>query len=523
MLFIPQSLLFLIPMRLVRGLHLFYCIFLILSLFSTVKGYAQNDIEPQKRQFRGMWIATVNNLDWPSKPNMSVWRMKREFVKHLNLAQELGMNAVIVQVRPMSDAFYPSELEPWSQFLSGKQGESPPRDFDPMQFMVEETHQRAMEFHAWFNPYRVMRNMDRAHISPDHVYFQHPDWFVTYANTAFFDPGVKPARKFLERVVADVVTKYDIDAIHFDDYFYPGKLEAFDFPDSLSFKKYGTEFTEETKDDWRRENVNLLVKELYDTINYLKPWVHFGISPFGVWRNKDQDAEGSATWVTQTDYDDLYADVRAWCREGWMDYVLPQSYHSLGMEIMDYAEVANWWGKNHGSVNYYIGQAPFRLGTTNAGQAWSQGNEIDRQLTFNSTVRGLQGSAFFRAEMFKKNPYGLNDTLKSKFYKYAALPPISHDDRNRTFEANLVITHFDNRRNNIELEWTSDKPDEIMYYVVYASGNTSDPKNILAITSDTSIKIKKEHLEGDEIPIYIRAVDKYRVESMALIVYAELN
>jgi len=276
---------------------------ILLIIFVCQSGViAQNNmgITPHKRQFRGVWMASVRNLDWPSKPGLSNRQLKKEYIKQIDKLRDLGMNAVIVQIRPTGDAFYPSEFEPWSEFLTGQQGVPPSPFFDPLEFMINETHKRSMEFHAWFNPYRAIRNNLDAILSPKHVFFQHPDWFVVYGKDVYFDPGMVPARKFVEKVIADVVTRYDIDAVHFDDYYYPYRLKGIEFPDSLSFSKYGRAYTEENKGDWRRENINLLVKELYDTINHIKPWVHFGISPFGVWRNKSQDPDGSDTQTLQT-------------------------------------------------------------------------------------------------------------------------------------------------------------------------------------------------------------------------------
>jgi uncharacterized lipoprotein YddW (UPF0748 family) len=265
--------------------------------------------------------------------------MKKEFIAQLDLLHELGINAVVVQVRPSADAMYESAFEPWSEFLTGTQGKAPRRNWDPLSFMIEESHERCMEFHAWFNPYRGVRFVETAVVAKEHIYFQHPDWFVQYGDHGYFDPGVPAARKFVERVIADVVTRYDIDGVHFDDYYYPYRIAGEVFPDSASFAKYGGTYPLDQKDDWRRENINMLVRELHDTINALKPWVHFGISPFGVWRNKSNDPRGSDTNTSQTNYDDLFGDAVKWMEEGWLDYIVPQCYQYLGRDIMDYRVV----------------------------------------------------------------------------------------------------------------------------------------------------------------------------------------
>ena len=473
-------------------------------------------ITSHKRQFRGVWIATVYNLDWPSKSGLSIRKLKKEYIKHLDNLRDLGMNAVIVQIRPSGDAFYPSELEPWSKFLTGKQGLAPASSFDPLAFIITETHNRSMEFHAWFNPYRGVRNFSEARLSPTHVFFKHPEWFVIYGKDLYFDAGMVPARKFVEKVITDVVTRYDIDAIHFDDYFYPYRIEGEEFPDTLSFTLFPRAFTPETKEDWRRDNVNLLVKELYDTINYIKPWVHFGISPFGVWRNKTQDPNGSDTQTSQTNYDDLFADTQTWLQNGWLDYILPQCYQYLGRDIMDYRVVTRWWNEHNFGTNFYIGQGPYRLGDSKSGSPWTEGNEIARQLYFNDSIPNLLGSAYFRSKNFMDNPLGINDTLKSNFYLHPALPPASHHDAEKTCDIKIKTIAYIEKRRKIKITWESDFSEQVRYYVIYKSNETEKPENIVAITANNTITIKRKALGTEPYNLRITAVDRYRKESQPL-------
>ncbi|RLD23166.1 MAG: hypothetical protein DRI71_05965, partial [Bacteroidetes bacterium] len=426
---------------------------------------------------------------------------------------ELGMNAAIVQIRPIADAFYPSDYEPWSEFLTGEQGKAPASSFDPLEFMIKETHKRSMEFHAWFNPYRAGRNNLVVKLSPNHVYYQHPDWFVEYGKDVYFDPGMTPARKFVEKVIADVVTRYDIDAVHFDDYYYPYRLEGIEFPDSLSFSLFPRQFSAETKEDWRRDNINLLVHELYDTINYIKPWVHFGISTFGVWRNKSADPEGSDTHTLQTNYDDLYGDALTWLRNGWLDYILPQCYQYMGRPIMDYRIVSQWWSDHNYGTNYYIGQGPFRLGDPDRGERWTEGNEITRQLRFNDSIPNLLGSGYFRSQTFMKNPLGINDSLKAVFYKYPAIPPASHHDVDKTFDVKTNIVQSKISKRKIVVEWEVDKPEQVRFYVIYKSNETNKPENIVAVVAGNGIKLKRKLLSADPENLVITAIDKYRIES----------
>lgn len=487
---------------------------LFLVLCYCLDGAAQQiDPTSHKRQFRGVWIASVHNLDWPSKPGLSVRKIKKEYIKQIEKLKELGMNAVIVQIRPTGDAFYPSTYEPWSEFLTGEQGVEPKAGFDPLEFMINETHKRAIEFHAWFNPYRAIRNNLEAKLSPKHIYNQHPDWFVSYGKDMYFDPGVEPARKFVEKVIADVVTRYDIDAVHFDDYYYPYRLEGQAFPDTLSFAMNARGFTSDSKEDWRRDNINLLVHELYDTINQIKPWVHFGISPFGVWRNKSKDPDGSNTETLQTNYDDLYGDAQAWLRNGWLDYIIPQCYQYMGRDIMDYRIVTRWWNDHNYGVNFYIGQGSFRLGEPKNGPPWNEGNEIERQLYFNDSIPRLLGSAYFRSRTFFNNPLGLNEVLKNKFYKYPALPPSSHHDEAKTFNVNINLLSSKISKRKITMQWAADPVEQVRYYVIYQSNGIDDPKNIISITTENKITLKRKSLRADLDVITITAVNRYRVES----------
>jgi uncharacterized lipoprotein YddW (UPF0748 family) len=487
--------------------------FLILFLIQLTVTAQNTEIIHHKRQFRGVWIATVRNLDWPSKPGLSNRQLKKEYIKQLDKLKELGMNAVIVQVRPIADALYPSAYEPWSEFLTGKQGQAPASSFDPLEFMIRETHKRSMEFHAWFNPYRAFRTNSEAHLSPKHIFFQHPEWFVTYGKDVYFDPGMKPARKFVEKVIADVVTRYDVDAVHFDDYYYPYRLKGKEFPDSLSFSMYPRGFTQGTKEDWRRDNINILVKELYDIINNIKPWVHFGISPFGVWRNKSKDPDGSDTHTLQTNYDDLYGDARTWLQNGWLDYILPQCYQYLGRDIMDYRIVTKWWNDQNYGVNFYIGQGPFRLGNPERGKPWVQGNEIGRQLYFNDSIPNISGSAYFRSETFLENPLGVNEILKNKFYRYPAIPPASHHDVVKVFDVEIKTVRYQVKKKKVALKWKTNLAEEVRYYVIYKSKDINNPEHIVKVTAQSTISIKRELLGPKPYSLYITAVDRYRKES----------
>lgn len=310
------------------------------ALLLTVGAGAQSNPNGRypKREFRGAWIQTVNSRF----RGIPAEQLKQTLISQLNSLQEAGINAIIFQVRPEADALYASQHEPWSRFLTGEQGRIPSPVWDPMQFMIEACHERNMEFHAWINPYRVKTSL-KNELAPTHIYYQHPEWFVTYGDQMFFDPALPHSREYICKIVTDIVSRYDVDAIHMDDYFYPYPVKGMDFPDDASFQRYGGGFSD--KADWRRSNVNILIKKIHETVRALKPWVKFGVSPFGIYRNEKTDPLGSRTNGLQN-YDDLYADVLLWAREGWIDYNIPQIYWEVGHKAADYETLVKWWARH---------------------------------------------------------------------------------------------------------------------------------------------------------------------------------
>ena len=294
--------------------------------------------ENPKQEFRGAWIHTVHQSQYAK---MTTDETKAYLCDQLDKLKAAGCNAVLFQVRPSADAFYPSELEPWSRFLTGTAGKAPSPYWDPLQFMIEESHARGMELHAWLNPYRVTTSKNEK-LPKNHIYYKHPERFVAYDGKLYFDPGQPENRSFIESVVKDLITRYDFDAIHMDDYFYPYPVDGLDFPDSKSYKKYGEGMD---RGDWRRHNVDLLIEGLHEVIEAQKPWVRLGISPFGIWRNKTSDPRGSDTNGFQN-YDGLYADVLLWTEKGWVDYMLPQLYWTLEKKVASSEKLAYWWNDN---------------------------------------------------------------------------------------------------------------------------------------------------------------------------------
>ncbi|MBK8608395.1 MAG: family 10 glycosylhydrolase [Chitinophagaceae bacterium] len=371
-----------------------------------------------KTEFRGVWVATVDNIDWPGRGNYNSDLQKEEFIKLLNYHQSLGINAVIVQVRPVSDAFYPSEFEPWSEFLTGTQGKPPEPYYDPLAFMVEETHKRGMEFHAWMNPYRAVFNIGRSSIAANHITRIHPEWFLTYGDKRYFDPGNKEAQQFLTRVVKDVVKRYAIDAIHFDDYFYPYKIPGREFPDYKTYRQYGNGMS---KDDWRRSNTDSIISMLSCIIKKENPKCQFGISPFGVWRNEAKDSvHGSKTNGAQSNYDDLYADILLWLKKGWIDYVAPQLYWEFGHRVAPFETLLNWWSKHTYGRNCYIGLGIYRA---NSNAARRDNTQLPRQIEAIRNTPNIQGMAFYSSSILMKNPKGWSDSLRLNYFKEPAKTP----------------------------------------------------------------------------------------------------
>lgn len=387
------------------------CIFI--GSFSSL--FAQ---QAPKRELRAAWIATVANIDWPSIPGLPTAQQKAEYIRLLDKLKEVGMNAVVVQIRPAADAFYPSALEPWSYWLTGKQGKAPAPFYDPLKFMIKEAHKRGMEFHAWCNPYRAVFDVRKEdEIAKSSPVRKHPEWFVKYGSKKYFNPGLPAVRNFLVAVITDIVKRYDVDAVHFDDYFYPYRIAGKEFPDGQAFKKYGDG---RSREDWRRHNVDTVIQMLSTAIKTTKPFVKFGISPFGVWRNKEDDPDGSLTRAGQTNYDDLYADVLLWLKKGWIDYVCPQIYWDFNQTAAPYGVLLKWWANHTYGRQLYIGQGLYRIGSRGA---WKDPDEMPRQIDSNRTYPQVKGSIYFSAVKFYKNPLGFNDSLINHFYKYPAIPP----------------------------------------------------------------------------------------------------
>jgi uncharacterized lipoprotein YddW (UPF0748 family) len=373
------------------------------------------------RELRGLWIASVANIDWPAKPGLPVTQQKADYVSLLDRARAAGVNAVFVQIRPTADSFYPSALEPWSQYLTGTQGRDP--GYDPLRFLVSEAHKRDLEFHAWFNPYRISLQGDLGKLAPNHPARLHPDWVVGYGRQLYYNPGIPAVRRFVEQVILDTTRRYDIDGVHFDDYFYPYPVAGQQFPDQQTFARYGGGFAD--IGDWRRSNVNSLISELSFRIHAMKPWIAFGVSPFGIWRDARTDPTGSDTQGGVHDYDDLYADTRTWIRNRWVDYIAPQLYWPVGYTIADYAKLLPWWAHEVAGtgVSLYIGQAVYKIGAASP-PAWQDPAEMPRHIALDRATAGVRGDILYNATTLLADPLRFTDQLRADLYARPAIVPV---------------------------------------------------------------------------------------------------
>ncbi len=425
-----------------------------------------------KYEFRAVWVASVENIDWPSAKGLPVDSQKAEFTRLLDMHQRNGLNAVVVQIRPAADAFFPSPYEPWSEWLTGIQGQAPSPYYDPLAFMIEETHKRGMEFHAWCNPYRAVHTIGKSSVAPDHITRQHPDWFVRFEKTLYFDPGNKEVQDYVTNVIRDIVRRYDIDALHFDDYFYPydiveGGGPGKDFPDNPSYTRYGNGLS---KGDWRRANVDSVVLRVSKVIKEEKPHCKFGISPFAIWRNIDKDTAGSNTHVGVTDYDNLYADILLWMKNGWIDYVVPQIYFEFTHPRAPYALLVDWWASHTYGRQCYIGLAPFLANATPTRPAWRDYNQLTRQIKVLRSYSSIQGAVFFSSKSFETNPNGWCDSLQNNYYNYPALiPPMPWIDSTRPHPPQFHIEYNQKESSATAFLAKGDPGDTLRGFAIYQS------------------------------------------------------
>lgn len=474
---------------------------------------AAQDAAAPKREFRGAWIQAVNG----QFQGMDGASMRQELTRQLDALERCGVNAVIFQVRCEADALYASPYEPWSRFLSGRQGTPPAPYWDPLAWMVDECHRRGMELHAWINPFRA-KTKGTAELAVTHPYVRHPERFFPYDGLLIFDPGLHENRKYICRVAADIVRRYDVDGLHIDDYFYPYPAAGQPIPDEATYEARRNGFGD--RGDWRRYNVNLFVEMLHDSIRAVKPWVKFGVSPFGIYHNArpGSNLPGSETGGLQ-DYDDLYADVLLWIRNGWVDYVVPQLYWEIGHKSADYGTLIRWWSRFAAQRPLFIGQDVER--TARAANLKDPSiNQMQEKFRLQRALHGVKGSCLWYSAAVARDEGGFATALRNVYHRHPALQPAMPfiDDKApgkvRKMKALWMPDGF-------YLFWTAPKGkgemDEARSYVVYRfTGkekiDLEDPSHIVAVTPRTFLKLP--YADGRVRHTYVvTALDRLQNES----------
>lgn len=467
-----------------------------------------------KREFRGAWIQAVNGQFQGMAPE----KMQQVLIDQLNSLQAAGINAIIFQVRPEADALYQSSYEPWSRFLTGVQGKAPSPLWDPLQFMIDESHKRNMELHAWINPYRA-KTKGTTTLAGNHPSKFYPERFFSYDGQLFFDPGYPENIHYICKVVTDIVSRYDVDGLHMDDYFYPYPVAGLAIPDEVSFARYGRGYA--NKEDWRRDNVSRLVKAVHETVHACKPWVKFGVSPFGIYRNKKSAANGSDTNGLQN-YDDLYADILLWTDKGWVDYNIPQIYWEIGHPAADYETLIYWWANHATNRPLFIGQDVMRT-VKNADKQNPAIHQQARKMQLQRSLAPVQGSCQWPASAVVDNAGNYRDALVKVYHRYPALMPTFPfiDDKapSKVRKMKPVWTE-----DGLVLFWSAPKAktemDKAIQYVVYRfekdeKVNLENSSKIVAITRNTFYLLPYENGKT-KYRYVVTALDRLQNESKAV-------
>lgn len=404
-----------------------------------------------RSEFRGLWTATVLNIDWPSKAGLSAATQQSELRSILDLAVARNLNAVLLQVRPAADRMWRATLgEPWSRYLTGTQGRDP--GYDPLAYAISEAHKRGLALHAWINPFRVAMDTSLSSLVASHPARKNPSWSFAYGGRRYYNPGIPAVRNYIRSVVVDLVKRYDVDGIHFDDYFYPYPVAGQSIPDSAAYATYHGSWTNVAR--WRIDNINLFVRDTYNAIKAAKRRVVFGIGPFGIWRNNTSTSLGSATSGLES-YSALYSDTRRWVRDGWVDYILPQLYWYQGYKPADYNVLIAWWAKQVAGTNVklYTGEAAYKVADP-ATPAWQDPNELRDHLTKGRSIAAVRGQAFYNTTAFRANKLNAIGILKARHYARPALP-VQYAQLNASRPYTPVITKAVREGTGVRLSWTS--------------------------------------------------------------------
>ena len=491
----------------------------ILTVFSVMTTAAAGSVTASernpKREFRGAWLHVIGQNQWQDK---STEQAKAYIRDQFDKLAGTGCNTVIFQVRPTADAVYKSELEPWSAWLTGKRGKAPSPMWDPMEYAIGEAHRRGMEFHAWLNPYRVTSTAKEV-LPASHDSNKEPQRFFRYNCQILFDPAYQENRDFICKVVKDIVDRYDIDGIHIDDYFYPYPAPGKKIPDDASYRKFADG---QNIADWRRKNVDLLIEQLHSTIKEAKPWVRFGVSPFGIWRNKRTDPRGSESTGLQN-YDDLYADVILWAKKGWVDYLAPQLYWSLDTKAAPSRHLAQWWNDNANGADIYIGWDVKRtMDSPDPGN--NDRNELDTKVRLSRRLPNVKGNVWWHGYWVTGNYKGAADSLAMKYQSTIALPP-AYGDLKKTPKSVSEIK-IDKTGEEAFLSWEaprwgpSESESDVVRYAVYEffpgePQDTGDPQTIVALTPFTRVRIYPE----PGVTFAVTALDRMNRESHPIFIY----
>ena len=495
------------------------CILLWLFLCITVKAQ-----QSPKRELRGAWMATYANIDWPNR-TQTPEQQRAAFISIVEHHKATGLNALFIQVRSQCDAMYPSDIDPWSADLTGTQGVAPNPAWDPMQFMIEECHKRGIEFHAWINPYRAVANANNLpNFAASHVARQHPEWLLSQGTLRVLDPGLPAVRDYISSVINDIVRRYDVNGIHFDDYFYPPAAPAGTTPfnDSASFAADPRGFS--NRADWRRDNVNLLIKSVYDSIKTIKPWVKFGVSPSGIYRNSTNPDIGSPTSGLEH-YTTLYADTRRWLQEGWVDYIMPQVYWYIGQPGANYGVIIPWWNKQASGRHIYIGMAGYKVNDPAQGVNWANPSQIPNEIRMNrdTAYANIYGQSIYNTSSLRNSTkLGFRDSLRLFFYQRPALlpaipwrdsipPKAPHRLKARQYSGDSVVLDW-------RQHYTSNELQKASQFVVYRSTSRvmdiNLAENILAITNtDATAFTDTTVIPGTKYYYRVTALDRFHNES----------
>lgn len=483
---------------------------LLLTVLCWWAGAIQAQLSP-KREFRGAWIQCVNG----QFQGLSTQEMQATLLHQLNELQRCGINAILFQVRPEFDALYASSFEPWSRFLTGRQGKLPAPYWDPLEWMIAQCHARGMELHAWLNPYRA-KTKGTTELASTHPYFRHPERYFEYAGQLIMDPGIPENRDYICNVVTDILLRYDVDGIHIDDYFYPYPDNGQPIPDAQTYARYGKG---RSLGDWRRENVNAFIRQMHQCIREVKPWVKFGVSPFGIYRNlKSDPANGSNTRGLQN-YDDLYADVLKWVNEGWVDYNIPQIYWEIGHSAADYDTLIRWWSAHAGKRPLFIGQDVERT-VAKPDPVNPAVHQMGRKMSLQRSLPNVEGSCQWYARAVVDNTGNYGTMLRSVYHRCPALQPaMPWIDGKAPRKVRKLTTLW--TENGYTLFWREPKgkkeTDRARQYVVYRfkDGEPVDlrfAENIVAITTTPFCQLP--YVDGRQKYTYVvTALDRLHNES----------